>query len=253
MGTTQLEIRLARRSAEKIACRYLIEQTYGRHYDIVFSKTHIDLNQKIEPYPNHYVMGLVDGELVACAGLYTENTYVQRYGDVGEADIARTLAAAGHPERIDWPRREYTKLVVRDGWNGMGLGRFFFAATHSRDFICPGEDRPPVLLACAKLSVFRNLYDASRLRTRTIKPFPRYKVHELYSSEEDPMESRLLLPDVDIDPRWYNLKIPGTYEIETPVMHSIDAERRLGAGDGAGGSNAAIGRSAALDEPRVIM
>jgi len=251
MGTTCLEIRLARRSAEMVACQYLIKETYGRHYNIVFSKTHIDLNLKIEPYPHHYAMGLVDGELVACAGMYTKNTYVERYGDVGDADIARTLTEAGMPERISWPRREYTKLVVRDGWGGRGIGRFFFAATHSKDFICPGEDKPPLLLACAKLSVFRNLYDASNLRARVIKPFPHYKVHELYRSEDDPMESRLLLPDVDIDPQWYNLSLPGTFELEMPPAHKHEPGRLPCVGDGAGGSSTSVSRGI-IDELRAM-
>jgi hypothetical protein len=210
----QIEIRMARRHSEVLACQYLIAEVYNRHYDIVFSRDEVDLNAKIEPYPHRYVMGVVGSELVAAAGLYTSNTYVDRYGGIGGEELERALVEAGVPERVRNPHREYTKLVVRQGWEGKGIGRFFFAVTHSRDFIV-GDGDVPLLLSCAKLSVFRSLYDVAGIRTRILRPFPNYRVHELYRTENDPMDSRLIVPDLDIDPRWYNRRLPDVFEVES--------------------------------------
>jgi hypothetical protein len=212
--TLAIEIRMARRQSEVLACQYLIAEVYNRYYDIVFSKDNVDLNAKIEPYPHRYVMGLIDGQLVAAAGLYTNHTYVERYGAVTDQDIARVLQDAGVPDRLHRPRREYTKLVVHRDWEGYGIGRFFFAVTHSRDFVV-GDGEVPLLLSCAKHSVYHGLYDFVGVRTRLLKPFPIYKVHERYRSDDDPMDSRLVLPDIDIDPRWYNCRLPGLFEVET--------------------------------------
>ena len=202
------------RRAEVVRCQYLIADTYNRHYDIVFSNDSVDLNAKIEPYPDRYVMGLVDGQIVAAAGLYLHNTYVERYGRVTDDEIRAVIEAAGASDRYPtFSKREYTKLVVHRDWEGRGIGRVFFAATHSRDFLNIDRHESPILVSCAKLSVFRGLYDKVGIRSRTIKAFPAYRVHELYRSADDPMESRLILPEVDIDARWYDAALPWRFQL----------------------------------------
>ena len=203
----ELEVRVARRYAEVVRCQYLIAEVYNKHYGIVFSKDCVDLHAKIEPYPHKYVMGLVDGEVVAAAGLYLRDTYVERYGQVTDDDLRAALGAdAGRydPSR----KREYTKLVVKDGFEGSGLGRAFFAASHSRSFLEADASEPTLLVCCAKRSIFTALYDKVGIHTRNVKPFPYYKVHEKYRSETDPMESRLIAPAIDIPPEWYAHDLP---------------------------------------------
>jgi len=209
----RLALRLARRYAEIVECQYLIAEVYNRYYDIVFTRDEAELDSKIEPYPHRYVMGLVDGELVAAAGLYRRDTYVERYGDIDLSDVQAALDAGGIDRSASDARREYTKLVVAQKWEGRGIGKFFFAATHCRDFIGSDMEGEPLLLACAKRSIWAALYDGSGIHTRRLAPFPEYRVHELYRSAEDPMDSRLIVPSVDIPPRWWDLKIPGTYEV----------------------------------------
>jgi hypothetical protein len=70
------------------------------------------------------------------------------------------------------------------------------------------------MVFCAKLSIIDRIFHRAGLRTRRIKEFPFYKVHELYRSPEDPMESRLIIPTLDIPARWYGLALPGRYDIE---------------------------------------
>ena len=62
------------------------------------------------------------------------------------------------------------------------------------------------------------MYEPTGLRSRRIKPFPMYKVHELYRSPEDPMDSYLMVPEADIPSRWYGLELPGEYEV-AELMH----------------------------------
>ena len=211
----ELEVRLARRRGEIVRCQYLIADTYNRYYDIVFSGDSVDLNAKIEPYPHKYVMGLIGGELVAAAGLYLHDTYVQRFGRVTDEEIRAILGEAGVSDRYPtYSLREYTKLVVKSGWEGLGIGRFFFAVTHSKDFLNCDKAQHPLVLSCARASVYRGLYDVAGVGTRPVKPFPIYRVHEYYSSPADPMDSRVVIPDVDIEPRWYNLSLPCTLTVE---------------------------------------
>jgi GNAT superfamily N-acetyltransferase len=103
-----------------------------------------------------------------------------------DADVQAMLVEAGAAERFALQgKRELTKLVVRSQYRGLGLARFLLGAGHARTF------------------------------TRVIKPFPRYRVHDLYRSEDDPMDSRLIIPDLDIPARWCQLAIPCEYDIES--------------------------------------
>jgi GNAT superfamily N-acetyltransferase len=212
----RLSLRIAATRTEALRCQYLIAQIYNEEYEVLFSDDRYDLSAKIEPWPHRYLMGTIDGELACASGLYMRDTYVERFGDVHEADIRGLVGAAGVGDRYAGAaRREITKVVVHKRWRGRGLGRAILAAAHARAFIEQQATTAPLVVFCAKLSIVRNLWDAIGVRSRTIKPFPFYKVHELYRSDADPMESRLVIPALDIPPRWYDLSIPGEYPVET--------------------------------------
>jgi len=40
-------------------------------------------------------------------------------------------------------------------------------------------------------------------------------MHEQYRLPENPMYSVMVIPELDIPERWYNLPLPGTYEVCT--------------------------------------
>lgn len=211
----KLEVRIARTRAEILRCQYLIAETYNRQYEVVFSDDGYDLEAKIEPWPHRYVMGLADGEHVAACGLYLSDTYVERFGQVSDGEIQALVDGAGAGARYSAARkRELTKLVVDPRFRGTGLGRVFLAAAHAHDYVQLDAREPNLLIACAKRSIWENLHDRLGIRTRVIKPFPLYKVHELYRSEADPMDSRLIIPDLDIPPRWYDLALPARLDLE---------------------------------------
>lgn len=210
-----LEIRVARTLAEVVRCQYLIAGTYNKWYGVVFTAREARLDAKIEPYPHHYVMGLVDGELIATAGLYVRDTYVMRYGGITHEDIRAELERSGLQEEYPtYTLREYTKLVVDDAWSGLGIGRFFFGATHSRDFVNLDGASNALMLACAKRSIYEKLFRVVRIHSRPLRPFPLYRVHEHYRSDTDAMDSRLVVPERDIHPRWYNLRLPARLRVE---------------------------------------
>ena len=215
----RMTLKVARRHGEIIKCQYLIASVYNRYYDIVFSTDISDLNAKIEPYPHQYLMGLIDGQLAACCGLYVEDTYVMKYGMIQDSHFHPHLADAGVSQQYQsWVLHEFTKLVVAEGFEGLGIGNFFLAAAHNSTFLGANDDRPWLLTSCAKLSIYEKFYHRAGIRTRFLKPFPYYRVHEKYRSEDDPMSSRLIIPGIDIPKRWYDLEIPGTYEIEKVGM-----------------------------------
>ena len=87
---------------------------------------------------------------------------------------------------------------------------------HSRDFLqsAAPSGKPNVLVCCAKRSIWDGLWHRAGIHTRRIKEFPFYRVHELYRSPEDPMDSRVIVPEIDIPPRWYDRRLPGEYEVE---------------------------------------
>ncbi len=212
-----MQIRIARSRAEVLACQLLIAEVYNREYEVVFSDDSFDLDAKIEPWPHRYVMGVVRSELVAVTGLYLRNTYVERYGDVSDAEIDALIRDAGAGPSFSAARkRELTKVSVRRDRRGQGYGRFLVGCVHSRDILQSDTpaDAPNVLVCCARRSIWEGLWHRSGIRTHKIKDFPYYKVHELYRSPEDPMDSRVIVPEVDIPARWYDRRIPGEYEVE---------------------------------------
>ena len=213
----RVQLALAKSRREVLACQYLIAEIYNKDYEVVFSDDSYDLDAKIEPWPHRYLMGSVDGEVVVTAGLYLHSTYVERFGAVSDELIARRIAEAGAAGRFSPARkREITKISVRRDQRRRGLGRFILASAHARDFlqVDADPDEPHVLVSCAKRSIWDGLWHRAGIRTRPLAPFPDYKVHELYRSPDDPMDSRLVVPEVDVPERWYERRIPGEYEVE---------------------------------------
>jgi hypothetical protein len=209
----------ADRPSDVDASRQLIRDTYRDRYGVSFTGGRPDPVQRVEPWPDRYVLARVGDEVVAAAGVYEQQTYVERFGGVTRDDIGRAALAAGAvPTR---PVVEYTKLVVRPEWSGFGLGATFLAVTHSRGFLAPEGGPTPLVLACGKLSVFASLYERARIRTRTLAPFPVYPSHERYRSAVDPMESRVVVPELDLDPIMCALQLPLALDL------AIDGDRRV--------------------------
>jgi hypothetical protein len=207
-------LRRAESRGDILRCRQLIAEVYNRDYEVVFSEDHYDLEAKVEPWPHRFLMALAGGELIAACGLYLHDTYVERFGQVTDADLERMVTAAGATGKFDVTRRrEFTKMSVRHSWRGKGIAPWLTGAGHSKHFTDVEEDRA-VMVFCAKMSIITNIFHRAGLHTRTIKEFPFYKVHEFYRSPSDPMESRIILPHLDIPSRWYELALPGEYEIE---------------------------------------
>lgn len=210
----KLFLRRAETRGDVLRCRQLIAEVYNRDYDVVFSEDHYDLEAKIEPWPHRFLMALHGEELVAACGLYLHDTYVERFGKVTDEDLRCLLEREGVGAEYDvMRRREFTKMSVRHTWRGRGIAPWLTGAGHSRHFTDVEEDRA-IMVFCAKRSIIDNIFHRAGLRTRTIREFPFYKVHELYRSPADPMESRLVIPRVDIPERWYELALPGEYDIE---------------------------------------
>ena len=207
-------LRRAESRGDIMRCRQLIAEVYNRDYEVVFSEDHYDLEAKIEPWPHRFLMVLQGRELIAACGLYMYNTYVERFGQVSDDDLRDMLSAADVAAQYDvTSRREFTKMSVRHSWRGRGIAPWLTGAGHSKHFTDVETDRA-VMVFCAKMSIIDNIFHRAGLRTRTIKEFPFYKVHELYRSPTDPMESRMIIPKLDIPERWYELAVPGEYEIE---------------------------------------
>lgn len=216
MSETKLLVRLAESRADVLRCQQMIAGIYNKEYKIVFSETNYDLEAKIEPWPHRYVMGLLGNELVCAAGLYLHSTYVERFGQISPEEFKAVIDEAGAAPRFDAARkREYTKIVVREDMRGRGVAKFFLGASMSRDFLQVGtlDHEPTVLVICGKVSILRNMWEPIGIRLRPIKPFPIYRVHELYSSPQDPMVSQMIIPELDIPPDFYNMKLPGTYVV----------------------------------------
>ena len=210
----RLLLRRAESRGDVLRCRQLIAEVYNRDYGVVFSEDHYDLEAKVEPWPHRFLMALHDGELVAACGLYMRNTYVERFGQVTDEELRCLVDSAGLAGSYDVThRREFTKMSVRHAWRGRGIAPWLTGAGHSKHFTDVEEDRA-IMVFCAKLSVIDHIFHRAGLQTRTIKAFPFYKVHELYRSPTDPMESRMIIPRADIPERWYELALPGEYDVE---------------------------------------
>ncbi len=210
-----LQFKIAKSQDELSQCQSLISEVYYKKLGITFSEFQFNVEAKIELYPHHYLMGLVDDELIATMGLYLHSTNPERYGKVTAQDIDRLLVEAGVADRYSGKDiRELSKFVVKAEWQNKGIGKLLMGAAHSKDFIHMGEDKPNVLVSCANRSIFNYFSDFLGIQTRIIKPVPFYKIHEFYRSEHSPMESRLTIPDTDIPAKWYHAQLPREYELE---------------------------------------
>jgi GNAT superfamily N-acetyltransferase len=210
-----LQFKIAKSHSEVHQCQSLIAEIYYKKLGITFSEFKFDPDAKVELYPHHYLMGLVNGELIACMGLYLHSTNPERYGKVTEQDIDRLLVEAGVANRYSGKYiRELSKFVVKEEWRKKGVGKLLMGAAHSKDFIYMDEDKPHLLVTCANRSIFKYFSDSLGIHTRTIKSVPFYKIHESYRFEHDPMESRLTIPDIDIPAQWYYAKLPRESEFE---------------------------------------
>ena len=208
--TSNLTIKLAQNNLEVKQCKSLIEQVYYQDFHgITFSDTICDPEKRIERYPQYYLMGLVGNQLVAALGLYTKGTNGERHGKVSSHEITQLLQEAGVLEKYsDYQLREVTKFVVKKEWRGQGIGKIMFGAAHSQDFIQINESQPTLLVSCSSVSIFNKFANGIGMRSRTIKPMPYYEIHKHYSSAENPVETRLIIPELDIPKYWLNFSLP---------------------------------------------
>ncbi|WP_242344886.1 hypothetical protein [Anaeromyxobacter terrae] len=209
----RLRLEIAARSADVLRCRQLVGEVYHRRYGVVFSSDTYDLDRKIEPWPHRFLMGFLKDELAAVSGLYLRNTYVERFGGVTDDEIGAHLREAGLEGRYDpAARRELTKLVIAPRLRNSGLGPLFVAIAHARAFVELDAALPPLVTFCVVRSM-RRLVERHGIRPRHLKPFPHYKVHELYRSERNPMDSYLVIPELDVPAAFRDLRIPGEHEL----------------------------------------
>jgi GNAT superfamily N-acetyltransferase len=217
MSEMNVNMRMAETRAEVLRCRNLIAEVYNRQYGVVFSSDSYDLEAKIEPWPHRYLIGTSRRDLVCTAGLYLHDTYVERFGGVSPGEIDAELdrlGAAGHSsQRL----REITKVVVAPDYRGRGVARILLAAAHSRAFLQQDATEPYAVVSCAKLSIYRHIFEPVVTMHR-LKAFPVYRVHEHYRSAEDPMESRIVAPSLDVPARYYEHALPGSYDLRSETL-----------------------------------
>jgi len=209
-----VHLQIAESPGEILRCRQLVADVYNRQYGVVFSEEIYDLDAKIEPWPHRFLMGLVEREVVAVSGLYLRNTYVERFGLVSDADVAAVLREAGLEGRYDPSgRREITKLVVAPRFRASRITPLLIGCSFARAFADRDADRPPLVTFCA-IRTIRHLVERLRIRPRHLKPFPLYKIHEKYRSESNPMDSYLVVPELDVPARFRELRIPGEHDLD---------------------------------------
>lgn len=204
----RLRVSLAETKEEIQECRQLIYDTYLREYDIEMTLQDSQPDGGVERMPDRLIMGQSEGRVVACAGLYIRDTYIERFGEVQPHEVDQRAVDAGIIEPEPRVHVEYTKVVVHQDLMGRGLGRLFIGASHTREFL-QIDGRPPILLVCGKLSIL-GLWRAAGIRTRRIREFPIYRNHDRYRTPGDPMESHMIIPEIDIHPRWYDRDLPYT-------------------------------------------
>jgi GNAT superfamily N-acetyltransferase len=234
-----MELRIALSHEDVLQCQELIAETYNDEYGVVFSDDDYDLDGGIERWPHRYLMGIVARQVVASAGLYVRDTYVENFGNVSDEEIDILIRHAGAAPQFSAARkREITKVVVRKGFRGRGYGSFFLGCAHARDFlqVDTEPDAPEVLVCCARRSIWDALWHGAGIRTRPIKDFPLYRVHERYRSPADRMDSRLVVPPIDVPRHWLDRAIPGEYEVtRRPAATSPRLEDAEQGADGAQG------------------
>lgn len=216
-NSIELDISIPTEPAHIEACNSLIAETYLREYGVVMTTDQTDPNGGIERLPDRLMMGRIGEEIVACSGLYVGNTYVDAYGRIEPDEITNILHQAG--VNADRPRThiELTKAVVRKDYLKRGFGRLILGSSHASAFLDAGPDSP-LLFLCGKVSILR-IWRALGIRTRRIREFPVFKNHARYRAPGDPVESHLVIPELDIHPRWYRLDVPSTVAVDHFGVH----------------------------------
>lgn len=214
-----IEVHIASTPEEIAQCKALAAEVYEREYGVRLTDHLLNPLGYRERFPDRFVMGYVNGRFALSAGLYVGETYAQMFGRLTNDDIRPVLEEAGCPEAIDRPRVEYTKLVIKPEFARKGLGRRFLGMTHSRDFLSV-DGGLPLLLLCGRRSMFQ-LFHSVGIRTRTLKPFPWYRNHERYRSASDPMESRLVIPELDIEKRWFEFSFDDASPETLGAIHAV--------------------------------
>lgn len=205
----QVEFKLAKSSYEIAECKLLITQTYFDQFGIQFSDNNADPIKKIELFPHHYLMGLVEDEVIAVMGLYLHSTNPERYANVTVQDIQKLLVEAGAESRYSGENnRELSKFVVKDKWQRYGVGKHLIGISHSKDFIHFDGFQDSLVLSCANQPIYKKFTDPLGIQTRMIKAVPFHKILEFYFSGDELMECRLTIPDIDIPAHLYNLNLP---------------------------------------------
>jgi hypothetical protein len=207
---------VARTDSDIQQCRALIADVYGEDYGVCFRDGPADFEAHVERWPDRFIVGRVAGHLVATMGIYLRDTSVQRHGNVTDQEIARLLREAGVGDRFDVTRtREFTKLSIAPRFRRRGAGRLLVGAAHSGDFLQMGSsaDRPHLLLTTARRSIWEGMFHANGIRTRRIKDYPNYGIVDKYRSDQDPMDSRLVIPDIDVPWFWADRSLPCAYAL----------------------------------------
>jgi len=213
-----ITVKISQSWGEQLRCKYNSAEVYHKYYKIFFTDGACHLNQKIEPYPHRFLMACGnDNKLLGSIGLYTHDCYVTRFGNVTTQEIQDILTKADVADYYDPTKvREITKVAIND--EKKGIAKMLLSFAHSTQFFNPEESTTPyLLLICGTKKIFKNFWDALGINTRFIKTFPYYKVHEYYRSPENPMESRLIIPKLDIPEHISNHLLPFQMTTKDPL------------------------------------
>jgi GNAT superfamily N-acetyltransferase len=200
----RVTIRIGRTAGEIEQARDLVARVYAQ-FGVRFAEGSGDPATGTEGWPHRFLVAVADGTVVGAMGLYLRDTYVERFGGVTRAQVDAVVTAAG--ERRGRPLRELAKLAVDPSCRGWALGDALLAAAHSRAFALLEARRPPLVLACARRSIFRRGAQAG-IRARLISSFPESPGHAQARTARNPMENRVLIPEVDVSRAVFERDLP---------------------------------------------
>lgn len=214
--STRITIQPAETADEIARCHELIAEVYYRYYGVRLTRLPSDPDASHESFPDKCLMVLDEGHLIGSGGLYLQHTYVERFGGVTPEDVNRVLREAGA-----WPRhsglrlREITRVVVVDHPHKREALSALVLALHSAAALESLAAMPSAVVACAKPSMFERLFTAAGIRTRFLKPFAPYAAHRRYATPGTTMESRLVIPELDVPLSWQYAALPLTLDLAT--------------------------------------
>ena len=204
-----LIIRRAQTASDIGQCQALIRRVYLDRYNVTFASK-FDLNAGIEKFPHRFLMGLVGQRLAVTVGIYDRVTYVERFGRLPPDRMQQAIdqSNSGLDFRAE-NARELTKLAVDPLFEGCGLVRPFFSYAMSDTFLQDNATAGPAALVMATTTSIRKIlcHDVN-VHTRSLGRFPIYPAHQAYASVDDPMESYLIIPDLDIPISIRKLNLP---------------------------------------------